>query len=222
MGSRRGWTWVAVVSLLSPLGCANWRFNEPGPIVSSYREVSEPSPRQAAQAALATAQALDAKGYSSAAINQYECARRHDPELKKVARRLAVLYEGQGDGKRAEVEYRDALREQPVDVGLICDLAAFHFHCGNWEKAEVWSRNALLSDPDCRRAWLNLGAVLIERGRAPEAQMAMRKARALDPELKQMKALAIAPSTAPALGTPRRLPLVVLTNCQSKSDDKAP
>jgi len=229
-----------LLGLLAPLGCASWQMDAPAATPVTVTNEAQPgnpaatelNPQQAALLALAAAEALEKKGYTAEAIQQYENARVHDPQLKTVARRLAVLYDKQGDAQRAEAEYQRALNEQPGDAELLNDLGYFHYCHDRAKNAEAWLRNAIAIDPNCRCAWINLGqtlakqgrfdecfqafahvlrpaeaysnlgVLLAKQGRTEEARTAFQQALTMDPSLQQPKAFLSALSRPPALLPP--------------------
>ena len=82
------------------------------------RDPEELPPARAAEACLASARELEKHGYEADAIVQYEKARQDNPRLTQVSRRLAVLYDRQGNAQRALAEYQLALKVQPRDADL--------------------------------------------------------------------------------------------------------
>jgi len=174
-----------MLGLLASLGCANGRLGRPVtttvqcPPPAGGSASSELTPSQAAQLCLTTAEALEKKGYAAEAIRQYENARKHDPQMRSVSRRLAVLYDLQGDPRQAEAEYLRAQQEQPGDAELLNDLGYFHYRHDHLSTAETWLQNAIAVDPNCHRAWINLGQVLAKQGRPEESYQAF--ARVLRP-----------------------------------------
>ena len=179
---------------------------------------NELSPRQAADACIATAQELEGAGHHREATALYERARRHDPNATDYARRLAVLYELQGDANRARTEYRKALAEDPTNADLLNDFGYFHFGQGDLPQAESHLRHAVELSPGNDRAWTNLGivlahqsrydeaydafartvgpagahsnigAIMAKQGKTDQAQHAFRQALSLNPNLKQPQA----------------------------------
>lgn len=239
MSSRHGWSLLAMVSgLLTTVGCINCRSCGPQMVTTAHPPAvaapatAELSERQAAMLCLEAGEALEQKGYRAEAIQQYEKARQHDSHGLLIARRLAVLYDLQGEPTRAEVEYTRALQEQPNDAALLNDLGYFHYHHNHMEPAEMWLRKAVAADPSCRHAWINLGQVLArqghvkesyeafarvlrpaeaysnlgvllaKQGRTAEARNALQQALSLDPNLEQPKAFLSALPNTPGLLPP--------------------
>jgi tetratricopeptide (TPR) repeat protein len=130
---------------------------------------------QAARACLAAAERLAHEGRGAEAIAQFEQARELDPGVK-VARRLAALYDREGQPERALAEYRRALREGPRDAALFNDLGYCYYRQGEYREAESWLRQAVAVNPASDRAWLHLGLVLGQEGRFEECCDAFARA----------------------------------------------
>lgn len=239
MSSRHGWSLLAMVSgLLTTVGCIHCRtcgtqmVTTAHPSTAPAPATAELSERQAAALCLAAGEALEQKGYRAEAIQQYEKAQQHDSHGLLIARRLAVLYDLQGEPARAEVEYTRALQEQPNDATLLNDMGYFQYRHNHMEPAERWLRKAVAVDPGCRHAWINLGQVLArqghvqesyeafarvlrpaeaysnlgvllaKQGRTAEARNALQQALSLDPNLEQPKAFLSALPNTPGLLPP--------------------
>ena len=63
---------------------------------------------------------------------------------------------------------------------ILTGLGSANLGLGRLGQAETLLRNATDKAPDWPEAWNNLGVVLIERGKTPEAVLVFRKAYALD------------------------------------------
>jgi Tfp pilus assembly protein PilF len=223
-----------LLGLLVPLGCARCRSclqNYSCTTCASCSAEAADSglpPRQAALLCLATARALEKDGNRAEAIAQYEKARTHDPQLKSVAQRLAILYDLQGDTQLAGAEYQRALHESPHDAELLNNFGYFHLRNGDLSMAEHWLRQAIMEDPSKPRPWVNLGETLARQGqfeesynaftrvlrpaeahcnlgvvfarlgRVAEAQQAFQLALSLDPSLRQAQEFLNALSRGPA------------------------
>jgi Tfp pilus assembly protein PilF len=218
---------LAVIGVLVPVGCQSLPLvgnGDPPPLSvkadapATSAAPAELPPEQAAQVCLATARELEKSGYQAEAIRGYEKARQADPRLAGVARRLAVLYDKQGDHSRAAVEYHTALQQAPHDADLLCDFGYFHYERGDYDEAEKWLRKSIEAKPEHQKAWVNLGLTLGRRGReaesieaftkvvppaqahynlgmvlgsegrTEEAKKALRQALALDPDLRPARA----------------------------------
>jgi Tfp pilus assembly protein PilF len=229
---RRHRRWGLLLGLLPLVGCAaaqpgEWdaKFQMPamqGSFASAATtaapDKSELPPAQAAEACLATARQLEKNGFEAQAILQYEKARHYNSKAP-VARRLAVLYDRQGDHQRALHEYNQALQAQPKDADLLNDIGYYYYQRQDWPRAEKHFRQALDSNPKHPRAWVNLGltlgqqehyeasyeafakaitpaeahcnvgVLLAQHGKDDQAKMAFRKALDLEPNLKQAQAV---------------------------------
>ena len=74
--------------------------------------------------------------------------------VMQTSRRLAVLYDRQGNGERALAEYQLALQSGPVDAALLNDFGYFCYERGQLAEAEKYLRQAVQKNPAYRRAWL--------------------------------------------------------------------
>ena len=171
-----------LLSLLPLSGCASLLPGGMEPVTRS--QVSAPTartqvdlpPEQAAKVCLATAEELEKNGHEPEAIVQYEKARRYNPHLTQVSRRLAVLYDRQCDYARATTEYRQALQASPHDADLLNDMGYFCYERGEWSEAEKYLRQAIAVSPGQMRAWVNLGMALAQQGHSRESFEAFAKA----------------------------------------------
>jgi Tfp pilus assembly protein PilF len=108
---------------------------------------------------------MEKGGLYAEAAGLYEKARKEYPRYASVSRRLAVLYDEQGNFTRAEEEYHKALELTPKDPDLLNDLGYSWYCRGNWAEAEKYLRQALAADPKHKRAWINLGLTLGQQQR---------------------------------------------------------
>jgi Tfp pilus assembly protein PilF len=145
------------------------------PRSSSDGKLAELPPHKAGEACFATAQALEEHGFEIEAIAQYERALHHYPRLVGVHRRLAVLYDRQGNFQRADAEYRRALQVHPRDPDLLNDYGYYHYQREDYAEAERWLRQALDVAPQHLRAWGNLALVLARQNRLDESLAAFRR-----------------------------------------------
>ncbi|MFD3190690.1 tetratricopeptide repeat protein [Sedimentitalea sp. HM32M-2] len=78
----------------------------------------------------------------------------------------------------------DAFTRAALDRGLTAEvltgLGTANLGLGRLGQSEKQLRDAVAAAPDWPEAWNNLGVVLIEQGKIPEAQQIFRKAYALD------------------------------------------
>lgn len=137
---------------------------------------NELSAVDSARVCRATGDQMATHGKEPEAIEQYERSRKFDPDQKGLARRLAVLYDRQGNNEKAAAEYRIALKESPRDADLWNDFGYFHYARSRYEQAEDALRKGLKHDATHQRAWMNLGLVLGEQRKYEEAQEAFEHA----------------------------------------------
>ena len=171
---------VAGCSLARPDRTAKQSENQAQQNLVTQSTPAEPpkelSSSDAARVCRATAEQMASHGKEPEAIEQYERSRKFDAHQKGVARRLAVLYDRQGNNEKATAEYTIALKESPRDADLWNDYGYFHYARSRYEQAEDGFRKGLKFDPKHKRAWMNLGLVLGEQGKYDEAQQAFEHA----------------------------------------------
>jgi len=126
-------------------------------------------PREKAKASLATAQLLDKNGKIDEAAKLYEQARSLNNDYKFVCRRLAVLYDRQGNFPKANDEYDKAIAMYPKDGDLLNDAGYSRYCQGNWTLAEDYLRQAIERNKESKKAWTNLGMTLAQREHYEEA-----------------------------------------------------
>ncbi|HUE69887.1 MAG TPA: tetratricopeptide repeat protein [Pirellulaceae bacterium] len=124
---------------------------------------------QTVHACLTAAEELAVEGHAREAALLYEKARGLDPQATDYSRRLAGLYDLQGDLARAGTEFRAALAAAPHDADLLNDYGCFLDRQGNYAEAERLLRQALSANPQHERAQVNLGITLAHQGRFQEA-----------------------------------------------------
>ncbi len=157
--------WLACCSLAGciPMG------KRDASVIAEPGQPHELPPRQAAELCEVAGRELEQNAREAEAIAQYERARQLDPKRTHLARKLAVLYDRQGDATHAGKEYHEALRLSPHDADLFNDVGYFHYQSGNLPEAENWLRGALKEKPAHERAAVNLGIVLGKQGRFDES-----------------------------------------------------
>jgi Tfp pilus assembly protein PilF len=184
MGRRHGWHVLAGVVGFALAGCQvappNGFDLHQGRLVEGGREseaeARELPPAETTRVCLTTADELFKKGQDREAIALYEKARKVDPKQKQVCRRLAVLYDRQGDFQRAEAEYQTALSLYPKSADVHNDFGYSWYCRGNAAEAEKQLRKAVELDQRHSCAWVNLGMVLGQQGRYEESLAAFGKA----------------------------------------------
>src|SRR5262245_50850868 len=73
-------------------------------------------PDSAAEVCFVTAESLAKAGQDSEAIALFEKARHGSAHQHEISRRLAVLYDRQGDFNKAAAEYKQLLQKTPRDA----------------------------------------------------------------------------------------------------------
>ncbi len=126
------------------------------------------SPDETSRVCVSAAEELAKTGDEIHAILLYEKARRTNPKCA-VSRRLAVLYDRQGDFQKAQEEYLKALKKTPKDADLLNDFGYGYYSRGRWAEAEKYLRQALTIKPGHQHAAMNLAMCVGEQGRYDEA-----------------------------------------------------
>jgi Tfp pilus assembly protein PilF len=211
----------ATLALGNSLGCATlsaprWLGGGSAPESTEALTAADQLPKsQTVQACLATADQLSAQGHVREAALLLEKAQRLDPQAAEYPKRLAGLYDLQGDPVRATAEFRRALAASPGDAQLLNDFGCLLDRQGNHDEAEGHLRRAVELEPQNQRAITNLaicvarqgrhqeafdlfasvvgpaaahtnvGMLLARGGRTTEAQAAFRNALAIDPTQRQ-------------------------------------
>ena len=81
----------------------------------------------------------------------------------------------------AERAFLEAARNVPFELSPWLELTRVRAEQGKLALTEEAARKAVVLGKQSAAAWANLGAVLIEMERPPEAQEVAEKARAIDP-----------------------------------------
>ena len=88
--------------------------------------------------------------------------------LRKMQRaekfKLALFYQKSGETKKAEAQYQELLKENPMDAEAHNNLGSIYQELGYYEKAEAAFRKAVLLRPDYLGAHNNLGVALYKKG----------------------------------------------------------
>jgi Tfp pilus assembly protein PilF len=115
---------------------------------------------------------FDDNGNDEGAIEQYEKVLKLDPNGMAVVRRLCLLYDRQRQFAKADEMYRKLERLHPNDAELLADWGySYYLRVGkeHYVEAEKLLRRALAIDPKLARAHNDLGLVLGQMERYPEA-----------------------------------------------------
>jgi tetratricopeptide (TPR) repeat protein len=167
-----------VIGLIGSGGCLSLRNMVPGGLTAveaTAPEKLELPPKEGAKACVATAEMLEKEGKLFEAAALYERARGLDSAYETLTRKLAVLYDCQGAFGQADAEYQRALEQSPANADLWNDYGYSHYIRGNWAQAEAALRKSLAIKQDHKRAWTNLGLVLVQSGRVDESYDAFTK-----------------------------------------------
>jgi tetratricopeptide (TPR) repeat protein len=144
---------------------------------SGSLNTAELSTKEKAEACLEMAKELDKAAkdpettalHAPEAIALYEKARQSGSQNPQISRRLAVLYDQQGDFIRALEEYKQLLKRSPKDADLLNDVGYCYYNQGNWVEAEKYLRQAVTVNAKHARAWINLGMTLAQTHRTAES-----------------------------------------------------
>jgi tetratricopeptide (TPR) repeat protein len=159
-----------------------WKSDPPALLIGPEAAAQAPPPPElpapeAARLAFRTAQEFEKNGRIPEAIQFYEKARSHHPELRlAAARRLAVLYDLSGDFPKADAEYAELLRAFPKDADLLNDLGYSHYCRGQWNISEQYLTQAVQLQPQHKKAWINLGLARAQQGKVEESLQAFQQA----------------------------------------------
>lgn len=85
-----------------------------------------------------------------------------------------------GEYELALEAYLRAAGQQGLNVDTLSALGSANLRLGRLGQAEDLLRRAVDEDPDFAAAWNNLGVILMERGKIPEAAQVFRRAFATD------------------------------------------
>ncbi|MEJ6477609.1 MAG: tetratricopeptide repeat protein, partial [Octadecabacter sp.] len=85
-----------------------------------------------------------------------------------------------GEYQLALDAYTRAAGQQGLNVDTLSALGSANLRLGRLGQAEELLRRAVDDDPSFAAAWNNLGVILMERGKIPEASQVFRRAFATD------------------------------------------
>ena len=187
-------------------------------VIAGEKGAEELPPKEAAAACITTAESMTQQGHFREAAALYEKARTLAPSSIDFSRRLAALYDLEGEPSKAKVEFEKALKKSPNDADLANDYGCFQMKMGQTKEAIGSLERALVLNPKNERAKVNLaralasenrtheafelfaqvsgeaaahhnmGVILAKQGRNEEATRAFHEATRLDPSLSQPKA----------------------------------
>jgi Flp pilus assembly protein TadD/mono/diheme cytochrome c family protein len=125
--------------------------------------------------------ALEARGRTADAIEEYGQALRVRPQAAAVLNNLGAALQSTGDLEGAVARYREAVRAQPDYASAVLNLGGALVLQGALAEALPHLRAAVRLSPGDAGARNTLGAVLLELGRTAEATEQLRRAVELDP-----------------------------------------
>lgn len=112
---------------------------------------------------------LEQMGRAQEARIEYQRIIQMDGGFVPAITALAKNYRLAGQASSAITTYEQALRINPYHRDALFELALLYTQAQNWEKAEPLLRQIVGLDENDAQAWLNLGVVLVNRGRLDEA-----------------------------------------------------
>ena len=148
------------------------------------RNPADLKPGEGAQACVATADSLAAKGHAAEAVKLLLKARQLDPK-QQVAHRLAVLYDRHGNWAEAEQYLQEALHQSPENQRIQTNLALAYAKQGKYEESLTLFTSAV----GPAAAHSNLGVLYAQAGRIDDAQRELQRALTIDPSLSQAEAI---------------------------------
>jgi tetratricopeptide (TPR) repeat protein len=160
-------------------GCASLgRLVRPGEI--AVAEVQE-TPESQAYYHYLKAQHLMLADDAAGAIQEYEAALREDPYSAAMELELAILYQRQGEVKKALAHVEKALKLDPKMQEAYFLLAGLHVGLNQLEEAIQEYERILVLDPENREARLFLATLYAQQHRYPKAIRTIREILRLEP-----------------------------------------
>lgn len=108
-------------------------------------------------------------------------AAQWDPHSPGIQDAYGWVLSGLGRSFEAAASFYRAALMQPADAAVALRAALAYAESGHWAESETAFRLALQRDPKLDRAWYNLGLLLAQNERLPEAAEALSRAEALAP-----------------------------------------
>ena len=161
-------------------GCASLtRLSRPGEI--SVGEVKE-TPQSLAYYHYLKAQRLILADDPEGALREYEAALQEDPSAATMELETALLYQRQGEVKKALAHVEKALKLDPKLQDAYFLLAGLHVGLNQLEEAIQEYERILVLDPENREARLFLATLYAQQRRYPKAIRAIQEILRLDPQ----------------------------------------
>ena len=174
MRIRRWSALVAVAAgLVAQSGCAT----SSGPVSDQssaasskfYSPIEPLSPSLAIKASMAVGMSLEKRGDDEAALGQFEKVLERDPDNAVALQHLATIRDRRCEFSEAEKVYQKLAKVRPRDSNVFSDWGYSHYLRNNWVDAEKQLRHALELNSHNEHAHCNLGLVLGQQGKFPEA-----------------------------------------------------
>ncbi len=150
-------------------------------VLDVYKEILALN-AESAEADMLAGEALDGKGDSAGAIEQFRAAVRSNPKEPNVHFGLAYLLWTQNRFSEAAREFQAELDNDPQHLQARAYLGDSYIHLNDYAKAQLELEKALAADPSFALVHLDLGIVYGEEGRKNESINELQKAIALDPK----------------------------------------
>ncbi len=135
-----------------------------------------------AEADMLAGEALDAKGDSAGAIEEFRAAVRANPKKADAHFGLAYLLWAQGQYAEAAKEFQAELVNDPSHLQARAYLGDAYVQLHDYAKAQVELEKAVAADASLAMVHRDLGIAYAELGRKDDAVAELRKAIALNPK----------------------------------------
>jgi protein O-GlcNAc transferase len=155
-------------------------------ILASTLSCQQKSNSEKAAEALDRGLKAHAEGRIDEAAEAYQEVLSLDPDNKYAHYNLGLIDHLAGRSQAAEVKYRLALSYDPDFVPALFNLAILRTAESPAEAEDLY-RHVIEVQPDHATAHLNLGFILISRGRQDEGQVLIDRAIELDPQLESRR-----------------------------------
>jgi len=152
------------------LGAALMSQKKAGPAIRSFSQALAINPNSATILAK-LGYCLAAEGRLDEAITTYQKALELNPNRADIYLRIGNLLSQQNRWEEALGCWLKIAKIDPTRVSAesLVDLGNFHFTQGRLELAIACYRESISLKPDCKSGYLNLGVVLKNQGKIPEA-----------------------------------------------------
>jgi len=148
--------------------------------LAEFRQILEHDPNSAA-AHMLSGEALDGLGRTVEAIPEFEAAAKAAPREPNVHFGLGYLYWKQHKYDEAQTAFEAELSIDPAHAQALAYLGDIELKKNDPEKALPLLQKAIQIRNDVRIAYLDIGAILSDQKKYPEALAALQRAEKLDP-----------------------------------------